>query len=111
MREREGPLVFGLATQGQATTDLEKLLRWIADRAGTRLRHEAATSYELLAEKMGNGEVGVAWLPPLVFVRLEGAGLIAPLVTNLRAGRSTYQSVLVVHADSPIRAVEELHGT
>jgi phosphate/phosphite/phosphonate ABC transporter binding protein len=106
----EGRHVFGLATQGRPTAELETLLAWVSERANTLLVHEATASYEALADKMGDGEVDIAWLPPLVFVRLEGMGLVAPLVTNLRAGRSSYQSVIVVPADAPAKCLEDLRG-
>jgi phosphate/phosphite/phosphonate ABC transporter binding protein len=112
MSEQEPRYVFALVSQGRAelTSKLEELLDWVSRAAKVRFSHEISSSYEALAEKMEAREVDVAWLPPLVFVRLEGRGIVAPLVTNLRAGRATYQSVLVVRADSPIRALADLRG-
>jgi len=104
--------VFALVSQGKADLlpKLDLLLAWVSRNAQVRFTHEVSSSYDELAEKMEAREVDVAWLPPLVFVRLEGRGLVAPLVTNVRAGRATYQALLVVRADSPIRALADIRG-
>ncbi len=113
MSEEATRIVFGLSAQGRPEVEapLAELLAWVSARAGVTLVHEAAASYERLAERVQEGELDLAWLPPLVYVRLERKQLTVPLVTLQREGRATYQAVLVVRPDSAIRALEDLRGT
>jgi phosphate/phosphite/phosphonate ABC transporter binding protein len=105
-------IVFGLSAQGRPEIEapLEELLAWVSSRAGVTLSHVAAPTYERLAERVQEGDLDLAWLPPLVYVRLERKQLVVPLVTLHREGRDTYQAVLVVRAGSEIRALADLKG-
>lgn len=113
MEEEAAKLVFGVAAQGRAPLEaqLPTLLAWIGARAGVVLSHRVATSYEKLADAVQEESVDIAWLPPLVFVRLERKQLVVPLATLQRGGQSTYEAVLVVRADSKIDSLEALRGT
>jgi len=113
MVEESARIVFGLSAQGRPEVEapLGELLAWISARAGVTIAHETAPSYERLAERMQEGELDLAWLPPLVYVRLERKQLIVPLVTLQREGRDTYQAVLVVRNEGAIRALEDLKST
>jgi ABC-type phosphate/phosphonate transport system substrate-binding protein len=51
----------------------------------------------------------VAWLPPIVFVRLADA--VTPIGSIVRDGKSAYEAALVVRADSKIRTIDALRGT
>jgi phosphate/phosphite/phosphonate ABC transporter binding protein len=54
------------------------------------------------------GKVDVAWLPPIVLVRLAEA--VTALGSILRGGRTSYLSALIVRADSKIKSVEKVRG-
>jgi ABC-type phosphate/phosphonate transport system substrate-binding protein len=55
------------------------------------------------------GRTDVAWLPPIVFVRL--GDVVTPLGSILRGGNSTYEAALIVDAKSRIRTIDALRGT
>jgi phosphate/phosphite/phosphonate ABC transporter binding protein len=106
-------IVFGLAVpESLAVIDagVGSLIRWIGARAGLELVRFQVPSYEALARQMLGGALHVAWLPPIVFVRLEREGIAVPLVTNHRGASSGYQSVLLVRASSHIQTLEDLRG-
>ncbi len=108
-------LVFGLAvpeTSSGPDAGVGTLIRWIGARAGIELVRFQVPSYEALARQMVEGALHVAWLPPIVFVRLEHEGVAAPLVVNRRrrTGVGGYQSVLVVPIASDIESLEDLRG-
>lgn len=102
-------LVFGMvlppATDG-ARTKVERLLRWLTKRAAVDLELHEASSYEELASEMTAGQIDVAWLPPIVRVRL-GAHVVA-LGSILRDGRMTYETALIVRGDSKAKALTHL---
>ncbi len=112
MSEEAPRIVFGLSAQGRPEVEapLAELLAWVSARADVTLTHDAAPTYDSLADKMAERAVDLAWLPPLVYVRLERKQVVVPLVTLQRAGRSTYEAVLVVRADSEILTLEGLRG-
>ena len=98
-------LVFGLAVpEASAVPDAHTgpLIRWIGARAGVELVRFQVPSYEALARQMVEGSLHLAWLPPIVFVRLEREGIAVPLVANRRGRTAGYQSVLLVPAASKI---------
>jgi phosphate/phosphite/phosphonate ABC transporter binding protein len=106
-------MVFGLAVpETHALQDVRvgSLIRWIGARAGVELVRFQVPSYEALARQMVDGALHVAWLPPIVFVRLEREGIALPLVTNQRGASRAYQCVLLVRRSSAIHSLEALRG-
>ncbi len=106
-------LRYGLVTGPSDQTlqsNVDLLLGWMgAQVAGLTLQRRDATSYEELATAVTKGDVDVAWLPPIVYVRLADAA--TALGSIVRAGRADYEAALIVRRDSKIRGVESLRGT
>lgn len=102
-------LVFGVVVSWGADAlgpKVEKLLRWMSKHADVELElHEAAT-YEELANEVRKGRIDIAWLPPIVRVRL-GAEVTA-LGSILRDGRLTYETALIVRKDSKVKSIADL---
>ena len=110
-------LVFGLAVPESITprdAGLGSLLRWLGVKAGVEMVRFQVPSYDALARQMRDGTIQVAWLPPIVFVRLERDGIAVPLVTNRRKYEGPlgagYQSVLLVRQNSRIHTLDGLRG-
>jgi phosphate/phosphite/phosphonate ABC transporter binding protein len=106
-------MVFGLAVPESipvVDAGVRSIIRWIGARAGIELVRFQVPSYEALARQMLGGALHVAWLPPIVFVRLEREGVAVPLVTNQRGTSDGYQSVLLVRASSSIWTLDALRG-
>jgi phosphate/phosphite/phosphonate ABC transporter binding protein len=107
-------LVFALTWQksaepiGQRFADFTA---WLGREANQKITPRVALSYEELARMFRAGEVDLAWLPPIVFVSLEQDKIAVPLVSHQRATQSSYESVLIVRADSKIRTLDGLRGT
>lgn len=88
---------------------IDRLLEWIGGRLGVKVERRDTKGYEALAKEVREGKVDVAWLPPIVFVRL--AEVVVPIGSVLRDGRSTYEAALVVRADSRIKNIEGLKNS
>lgn len=104
--------VFGIVVQeakSPIAARVDEMLAWMTDKLGATIERRDSKSYEALAQDVRNGKVDIAWLPPIVYVRL--AESVVPLGSILRGGRSTYEAALVVPKDSKIKAIEELRGT
>lgn len=104
-------MVFGLVVQqaGSAIASrVDAMLAWMKKHAGIEIERRDSTSYEALANDVRAGKVDVAWLPPIVFVRLADA--VVPLGSILRGGRTAYEAALVVPKGSRIKSLEGLRG-
>lgn len=105
-------VVFGLVA---ASTDddlgprVDRLLEWVGKKAGVALERHEAASYEALAKDVKKDRVDVAWLPPIVYVRL--AGDVTPCGTILRGGKDAYETALIVRKDSKAKTVANVRGS
>src|SRR5204863_7068312 len=68
--------------------------------------------YATLAARVRDGSIDIAWLPPIVLLRVGQAA--TPIVSLVRSERSGsgggFETALVVRADSTIHTVEGLRG-
>lgn len=105
-------IVFGLVVPS-AGSDLparvDGLAKMLGAHAGLEVEHYDAAGYETLATEVRAGRVDVAWLPPIVYVRL--ADVVTPIGSILRGGRSAYEAALVVKSDSRIKTIDGLRNT
>lgn len=104
-------VVFGVVAASAAhdlARKLDKLLAWVGKQAGFTMAREIAESYEDLATEVKKGRIDVAWLPPIVYVRLKDD--VVPLGTIVRGGNVAYETALIVKKSSKIRNVEALRG-
>jgi phosphate/phosphite/phosphonate ABC transporter binding protein len=104
--------VFGIAVQEENSplvARLDEMLAWMTKILGTKMERRDSSSYEALAQDVRDGKVDVAWLPPIVYVRVADA--VVPLGSILRGGRAAFEAALVVPTTSRIKAIEGLRGT
>lgn len=108
-------IVFGLVVPSAGSGKGERvdaLTDWITERVGIPVERRDAASYEALANDVREGRIDVAWLPPIVFVRL--GDVVKPLGSILRGGDGKsrgYEAALVVNANSRIKNIDALRGT
>ena len=108
-------IVFGLVvnTPGSDLASLssrvDRLTTMIGAHVGLEVTRFDAPTYEALATEVREGRVDVAWLPPIVFVRLADA--VTPLGSIVRGGKTAYEAALVVRGDSRIRTIDGLRGS
>ena len=111
MTARAHKLVFALTWQrnaGPVGDDLAEFFSWLSEQVGARVVPRSALSYPELAEMMRGGGADLAWLPPIVYTRLETEGHVVRIASHQRAGTSRFESVLIVRRDSAIGDVEDL---
>ena len=105
-------IVFGLVVNtpgSELPARVDRLTKLMSEHTGTEVTRFDAPNYEALATEVREGRVDVAWLPPIVFVRLADA--VTPIGSILREGKSAYEAALVVRGDSKIRSIDGLRGT
>jgi len=106
--------VFGLASMQGVETAREPLaewVTWIGERARVALSTKFLDSYASLAQRIRDESIDVAWLPPVVYVALERAKVVEPLVSNHRAGQAAFHGVLLVHSAATMHTLDGLRGT
>jgi phosphate/phosphite/phosphonate ABC transporter binding protein len=105
-------IVFGLVVNTPGSdlpARVDRLTKMIGAHVGLEVARFEAPTYEALATEVREGRVDVAWLPPIVFVRLADA--VTPLGSIVRGGKTAYEAALVVRADSRIRTIDGLRGS
>jgi phosphonate transport system substrate-binding protein len=82
----------------------------IASRV-TELRFEPVltSSYDELAAAVRDGEVGLAWLPPIPTIDIESSGVASVLAIPSRRGAVTYHAAFIVRRGGP-KTLAELRG-
>ncbi len=77
--------------------------------AGVRFEPVYTTSYDELAAAIRDGEVGLAWLPPVPTIELENRGVASVLAIPARRGATTYHAAFITRRGGP-KTLAELRG-
>ena len=104
-------LVFGLVVPAAGSglaTRVDLFARALGRHLGITVEHRHAASYEALGDDVRAGRIDLAWLPPIVFIRL--GEVVRPVGSILRGGAAAYESALVTLASSPWQSLENLGG-
>lgn len=104
--------VFGIVVQeaqSPVVAKVDEMLAWMTTQLDAKIERRDSKSYEALAQDVRDGKVDIAWLPPIVYLRL--AESVVPLGSFLRGGHAAYEAALVVKKDSRIKAIEGLRST
>ncbi len=107
-------VVLGVTWQGGAdprSGPASRFATWLGEKLGRRVSLRVALSYAELGNMMHFGGADIAWVPPLVYVKLERQEAAVPLVKLERRGQAGYHAALIVHSDSPIDDLDALFGS
>ncbi len=106
------PVTLGVApTVGSdiVKQQIEPIARFIGDALGVEIRPVIADSYDDLIDRAVAGEIDIAWLPPLAYVKARGREpRMAPLVSLIKLGRSHYSAFILVKRRDPARELKDL---
>jgi serine/threonine-protein kinase len=110
--DTQKPIRFGMSPAlgvEVARQQGEKVATWLKKRFDREVRPVVVGDYQALADAVAEGEVDFAWMPPISFVHASerGAGVVA---LAQRYGRPTYESAIIVRADSPLLSLADLAG-
>ncbi len=89
---------------------MNAFLRHLGERTGVTIVRRQARSYDELGKHVREGAIDVAWLPPILFARLEEDGIVEPVVCAERGGRDAYLSLLVSRRGGDVRMLGDLRG-
>jgi phosphate/phosphite/phosphonate ABC transporter binding protein len=104
---------FGLNSVQSAETarkPLAEFVTWIGEHASIEISTKAIPSYAVLAQRVREDAIDVAWLPPVLYIALEQDRIVTPLVSNHRAGQAAFHGVFLVRASAPLHTLDGLRG-
>lgn len=90
-------------------TPFEELCTLASAAAGIRFEPVLTSSYDELAATIREGEVGLAWLPPIPTIELESQNVASVLAIPARGGATVYHSAFIVRRGGP-KTLAELRG-
>lgn len=103
---RGGRLRFGMVLGGSGAI---RALDGLATALGPRWALSRAASYAELVDALAEGDLDLAWLPPVAYVRAVRSGACRLLLTLERDGRRSYSAAIVARttdAELGLRAFE-----
>lgn len=105
-------LVLGLVPHGRTrerVAHTRLFTRVLGERAGVHIVERNVSSYDELEREITLAHVDIAWVPPMVFARLERNFVVVALATRSRPSNA-YTSVLLSARGSGRTTLEHLHG-
>jgi len=104
-----GTLTVGLTSVAtDPNAQAAALAGWVGEATGHATRPALFPDYDSLATAVAKGQVDVALMSPLAYVRAENQGKLNALGRTVRNGQSTYRAVLFTKAGSPVKNLDDL---
>jgi len=89
----------------------QPLVDYLAVRTGHPWELEVGATYQGTVDALCSGQLTLAYLGPLTYVRAHAACGAVPIVRLQTAGKSTYRSYVMVRVDSNIHTLRDLKGS
>ena len=86
------------------------LAEYIAQQTGYRVQFRPAPNLDTAVADLGEDKVQIAYMTPIAYIRAHEKYQAVPLVTPLTHGKTTFNLVVVVQKDSPVKKLEDLKG-
>lgn len=105
-KSASGPLTVGVVAainDQKAADQATALAMWVKSTTGRDAREKVFTDYEKAAAAVGAGEVDIAIMGPLAYLRIDPKAKSRALVRMMRKGQSTYRAVIFAKPGSPLK--------
>ena len=109
---QKGAFGFGIARSVdpvRSRARLAELCGLLSQGVGTIFIPSHADNYKQLAKQVVDGELAIAWMPPIPCIDLEAVEPGATLILPVRGGRTSYFSALFARTDGP-RSLADVKG-
>lgn len=111
MSEDSASPTFAIISSAPAANALlETICNELSAKTSIAIKPLVVRSYDKLLSGMRDGDVHIAWAPPLVAIDLERAEVAKIQLCSRRAGKADYSSALFVKGNSPIKELSDLKG-
>jgi phosphonate transport system substrate-binding protein len=99
-----------MASQHVVRASLQAFAAALGRAVGVSARPADFSDYPALLEAMYEGEIDIAWLPPIIAMRAAAAGRALPIALPMRRGVASFHSALFTQVGSPIQRPPDLSG-
>lgn len=107
----EQSFTFAIISNAPAAAALlESVCEELKRKTSVSIRPLVVRTYDKLVGGMRDGDVHVAWAPPLLAIDLERDDAAKIRLCSRRAGKADYSSALFVKADSALESLADLKG-
>jgi phosphonate transport system substrate-binding protein len=106
------PATRGASVRSPAipVADFEAFCTVLGDAIGFKVAPCVMPDYATLADALAEGEVDLAWLPPLLALKSARDGATVPLAQPVRGAVNSYSTALISRAGSPYQHSVDLRG-
>ncbi|MBW2529096.1 MAG: phosphate/phosphite/phosphonate ABC transporter substrate-binding protein [Deltaproteobacteria bacterium] len=104
-------MAIALTTDPTTTRELlDRFCYALGQATGLDIEPRGVLQAPQLLEELGQGEIQLVWLPPILALRATVGDRVVPIALPVRAGASLYRAVLFAHSDSIVRSITDLKG-
>jgi len=105
------PITFAIISNAPAAAALlQTVCDELAKQTSREIKPVVLRSYDKLVNRMKEGDVQIAWAPPLVAIELERETQARIRLCSRRAGRLDYMSALFTSRSSAVKTPTDLQG-
>lgn len=88
---------------------LAEVCEQLSHALGVVVFPQVTLSYRELSDALERGQIGFAWLPPMLAIDLEDRQQVTPLALPVRRGTTAYHSAIIAARGGP-KSLDELRG-
>jgi len=89
---------------------LSPLAKYLSDKTGIALKFRASPNLASAVDDLGAGQTQIAYMTPVAYLEAHEKYGVIPLVSPLTNGKDSFNLMIVVKKESPIKSVQELRG-
>ena len=111
--ERDEPYRFGVVSfyyPRMMYLKYQPLVDYLSEHTGQPWELHINTSYQETVDDLCSGQLTVAYLGPLTYVRAHAECGAEPVLRLQTGGRDTFRSYILVRDDSPVKELADLAG-
>ena len=89
---------------------LKPLANYLTSQVGRPVQVKPAPDLSMAASEVASGNVDIAYLTPMAYVKAHRAGNVRVIAKMVTKGHSNFRLMIVTRDDSPIRSISQLAG-
>lgn len=89
---------------------LKPLANYLTSQVGRPVQVKPAPDLSMAASEVASGNVDIAYLTPMAYVKAHRAGNVRVIAKMVTKGHSNFRLMIVTRNDSPIRSLSQLAG-
>lgn len=112
MRPSRTSYGFGIVRTFESALTRQRLVELcerLSEALGVVIFPQVSVGYRELSDALDKGQLGFAWLPPLLAIDLEDRRQVVPIALPVRRGTTAYYAAFITRRGGP-RTLDELRG-